>query len=186
MIHRILKTVVEEDLNRYLLRGSAVNGLPQVQLGQLHTGDGGSAAEGRDAIIASLVNIQQERTNLNVPVSGHLKKNPPINLNLYLLFAADYNNYHTGLERLSAVIAYFQSKTVFTPQNTPGLPDTVDKVTVDMISLDFQELSNFWTAVGSKILPAVIYKLRMLSITADAIIAEEKDITSITLDTQRP
>jgi hypothetical protein len=117
-----------------------------------------------------------------MPPSG-VRKHPPVHLNLYLLFAANHSNYLTALEQLSNVIGFFQAKPFFTPANTPNLPSEVDKLTVELISLNFQELSNFWTAIGSNILPAAIYKLRMVAITEAQIIAEVGEITQIDVKT---
>lgn len=187
MVNRVLKVLVEEELNQFLSRRQGGGTAPQARLGLLTQTDDAAGNNLGEMMVVSLVNLEQERTALNAPLPrDSYKKRPPINLNLYLLFAANHSNYLTALEQLSNTIGFFQSKPLFTPENSPGLPAGVEKVTMELISLNFQELSNFWTAIGSNILPAAIYKLRMISITEDMIVGDISDITTINVKTQKP
>jgi hypothetical protein len=189
MINEVLEVIVEKELNHFLQRPdpNALPGAPppkeSVRIGKLEDSTESNDSNTR-TVVCSLVNIEQERSTLNNPArSKSPKKNNPVNINLYLLFSADFDNYKIGLNRLSAIIAFFQSKPFFTPDNTPGLPAGIDKLTVEMISLNMQELSNFWTAIGSKVLPAVIYKLRMIPISADRVQAIESEISKVEVNT---
>jgi hypothetical protein len=82
-----------------------------------------------------------------------------------VLFAANFpeNNYREGLRFLSAVIYFFQGQHTFNPQNTPSLPPEVEKITVEIINLEFAVLSNIWSMLGGKYLPSIVYKFRMLN-----------------------
>lgn len=135
-------------------------------------------------IICTLINIEQERTNLNFHTVSSNKVNPPVNVNLYILFSAYFSNtdYLLALEYISSVIGFFQSKQVFNPNNTPELPQSVEKITAELVNLDMRELSNFWTAMGAKHLPSVIYKLRMIPITEEAVLDTVRPIISVGTD----
>ena len=88
-------------------------------------------------------------------------------------------NVDEAFKFLTALIAFFQRKTVFTPQNTPMLSPQIDKITFEMINLDLNEMSNLWAAIGAKYIPSVIYKVRKISITEEAIIADVPIISGI-------
>ncbi len=181
MIHKVLPVVTSE-LNDYFVRKFSLPAKPpSVLLSELVNLDGSVAVEGKNIVIATLINVEQERTNLNMPLSKTGRMNPPINIILHVLFSAYFpstggsstTSYTHAMAFLSAVIGFFQGKQVFTPQNTPGLElGTVEKVTMEIVNLDLRELSNFWTAVGSKHLPSVLYKMRMLSISEEMILDE--------------
>jgi hypothetical protein len=183
MIHTVLEAIRHE-LDEFLKRrrqGSEPN-KSFVMLSELVSVDGGVNEDALDKVIITLINVEQNRVALNArPFHGNTRKNPPVSLNLVVLISANYKSdqYLGALQDLSSVIGFFQGKQEFTAQNTPGLPDGVVKINAELVNLDMRELSNFWTAVGSKHLPSVIYKLRMISITADMILEEVREITGV-------
>ena len=68
-------------------------------------------------VVLSLVNIEEEKRLKNTPPykkqNGEVEFiNPPVYVNLYLLFSANFDNYNNALIRLSRVIEFFQGKTV--------------------------------------------------------------------------
>jgi hypothetical protein len=130
----------------------------------------------------SLVNIEEERTiNNNINYSrqsqslNYVYKNPPVYINLFIQFASNSanggdngigDNYYIGLRKISYIIQFFQYQHVFTPQNTPSLADTgIEELIFDLKTLSFQDLNNLWGVMGSKYLPSVLYKVRMLCIS---------------------
>jgi hypothetical protein len=128
------------------------------------------------ALGLSLINIEEERTNKEQQsrfinsVGKVEKRNPEIQLNLYVLITANFQNkqadntsddYVEGLKQLSYAIAFFQSKNVFTPENSPalsGFDDTLKKIVVELYSYSFEQLYNFWSVVGAKYLQASCIK----------------------------
>lgn len=147
----------------------------------------------------SLINIEEERTNKDqqsrfVNALGKVeKRNPEIQLNLYVLITANFQNkqannssddYVEGLKQLSYAIAFFQSKNVFTPENSPALSgfDTkLSKIVVELYSYSFEQLYNFWSVVGAKYLPSVLYKVKTLQIQENAIQESGEPIEQIFL-----
>lgn len=136
------------------------------------------AFTGKDKIVSMLTAIEQERTNLNQSPSRSVRQNPPIQLNLQVLFAAYFpGNYLEALKFISLVLAYFQGKQVFTAQNTPELPNGVDKIVVEINNLDQHALNQLWSAIGAKMMPSVSMKIRMIVITRGQILQEVPEIT---------
>lgn len=172
MIHHVLQ-VICKDLNTYLQNRSDLSE-EIVLLSEIMNPDGSVAVTQENRLVCSLLNIEQERLTINTPVKGQALVNPPFNLNLYVVFSALYasNNYVEALKVISLTLAFFQGKQVFTPSNTPGLDAGIEKIAVEYINVDLKELGNIWTSLGSKHLPSILFKIRMLSITADVILEE--------------
>lgn len=148
-----------------------------VVLGELMKLDGSPAVTTENVMICSLLNVEQERNNLNTPQGNSgVYKNPPFNLNLYVVFSAFYASYFEALKALSFTIGFFQGKLVFTPSNTPGLDSSIEKITLEIVNVDLKDLSNFWTALGAKHLPCIMFRIRMVSITSDIILEEIPEI----------
>lgn len=178
MIHLVLPIIVGE-LNNFLKR-SVVETEDKAILSNLVDQSGALAFTGENKVICLLTGIEQERTNLNSFPAAPTKKNPPIYLNLYLLFAAYFpSRYDESLKFMSLVISYFQGKQLFTPQNTPGLPPEVEKISIEIHNIDQHNQSQLWSAIGAKMMPSISMKLRMLAITKDQILAEIPEITGI-------
>ncbi|EPB65583.1 hypothetical protein ANCCEY_15351, partial [Ancylostoma ceylanicum] len=51
-----------------------------------------------------------------------------------------------------------QGKNVFTPDNSPGMDPVLQKLIVDIYSYSFEQQYNFWSILGAKYLPSVLYK----------------------------
>jgi hypothetical protein len=139
-------------------------------------------------IVISLVNVEEEgalRNTPNVRRSG-LKTEyvePPLYMNLYLLFAFDFAKYETGLAHLAKTIELFQARRWFSAENSSAgnpFPAELEKLTFEMVNLTFEGLNNLWSVLGGTYLPSVVYKVRLLRVqAADAIAAPE--ITTIGL-----
>jgi len=178
MIHKVLSEIINE-LNAFLKR--AVSSTEdRIVLSALVDQSGSIAFSGENKIVCMLTAIEQERSNLNKFPTSPVMKNPPIYLNLYLLFSAYFpGNYDESLKFISLVISFFQGKQLFTPQNTPGLPAEVDKISVEFNNLDQHAQNQLWSAIGAKMMPSISMKLRMIPITRDQILAEISEITGI-------
>jgi len=125
---------------------------------------GAANAEGDNKILLSLINLEEEKGIRNTGIGQAPGTIPAVHISLYVLFAANFpeGNYREGLRFLSAVIYFFQGNRVFDPQNTPLLPPEVEKITPEIINLDFQVLSNIWNMLGGKYLPSIVYRFRLL------------------------
>jgi len=121
------------------------------------------------------VNVGEEQTLKN---SGTVSRdvnggigyhNSPLHLNLFLLFTANFRNYDTGLKRLSQTMTFFQGKQKFTLGNSPmpgqNVAPLVDlSVTMDLLSLSFEEVNHLWGSLGGKQLPFAAYRGRLITL----------------------
>lgn len=133
----------------------------------------GAGTDKSNAFI-SLVNIEEDRIsksqeNFVRKDNTIIYKNPKVFLNLYLLFSVNLSSYTESLKRLSYIIQFFQYQNVFTPLTTPSLPADVEELIFDLYTLSFQDLNNLWGIMGSKYLPSVMYKLRVIPISEEFI-----------------
>lgn len=153
-------------------------GSPLIQIGNIAWHDTEDTAEDESNAFISLVNIEEDRISKSsenfrrAPNGTIVYKNPKIFLNLHLLFSANLPDYGESLKRLSFIIQFFQYKNVFTRLTTPGdllhpFPDGVDELIFDLYTLSFQDLNNLWGIMGSKYLPSVLYKMRLITIDED-------------------
>jgi Pvc16 N-terminal domain len=139
-------------------------------------------------IIITLVNIEEESTLKNQPAlkrpfdSNALYQNPPVFLNLYVLFACNYagNDYPLALRRLSYIIQFVQSKNSFSSSSsvTGGVLDITDtdiselKFTLELYTLTFEQINHLWGSLGGRQMPFAMYKLRLVAITEKIIFRE--------------
>lgn len=143
----------------------------------------GSLAIPDNSLGLTLVNIEEERVVKSqnaVSIAGDGRVsivNPEIKLNLFILITANFTNYDTGLQFLSAAVKCFQSKNVFTPDNTPFLDSSIQKLIVELFSLDFEKQNHLWGSLGAKYLPSILYRVRLVAIQEGIKQAEQAPIT---------
>lgn len=141
-----------------------------------------------NSLLMSLINIEEERVvksqKATMEVNGNRIAyiNPPIKLNLFVLISANFTTYESGLEYLSGVIKYFQSKSVFNHDNTPSLDSSIEKLIIELYSLSFEQQNHLWGALGAKYVPSVVYKVRMLTVQEALKKDEVPSIEDIKLD----
>lgn len=141
-------------------------------IGLLETMDGDSL---KGKIVITVVNVEEETTLKNIsPVkrsfSGRIfYENPPIFLNLYLLFTCNFfgTKYINALERLSGIIKFFQGRNSF---NYNGLESPKEeqlqlKFTMELYTLTFEQINHLWGSLGGRQIPFVMYKLRLVALT---------------------
>ena len=125
-----------------------------------------SADELKDKVIISLVNIEEESALKNglhyrtSPANGSVRyENPPIYLNLYLLFTVNFpRQYSDALKLLSIIIQCFQGKNQFQVNDEMQL-------SLDLYTMTFEQINHLWGSLGGKQVPFVMYKARLVRIT---------------------
>lgn len=192
MIDLALK-ILAEQVDAYLkLKDNSLDPIAkavELQNIALHENGGGGSTIPKKVIL-SLVNIEEEKTLKNLPhykISGNNTeyKQPPIKLNLFLLFSANHTNYETALKYLSYIIQFFQGKQTFTFQNSPLPSITLTpelnelRLILEIHSLSFEQINYLWGSLGGKQMPFVMYKARLLEIQPDQIQGAGQAITEI-------
>lgn len=181
--------LIQAALQRYILEVE-----PQLGPGQIVILDniamaeelGGSNSNLNGHLVMSLVNFQEETTLKNAPYyrldNDHtVYKNPPVHLNLFILFSALHNQYETALRLLARVVEFLQWKKGISFTATPG-PGGISqevRVVLDLYSLTFEQLNHLWGALGGKQVPFVLYRARLVAIEAPKRQAEGEVITEI-------
>lgn len=162
MLDNILSTLANQ-LDSYLKNRLGSDYEEPVMVNKLVNEDGSSTLTNVNAVIISLVNIQQE--NMASRTGGHGGGNRPINLNLFVLFSACFTAKYTDSFRyLSAVISFFQANPVLNQSNAPELDGDINKLSFEIENLDTAAVSQLWGALGAKHMPFVLYKVRMVTV----------------------
>ncbi len=180
MIHATINQITFE-LNQHLKRTFG-RSEEMVVVSNILEQDGTVAAHIENKVVAFLVNIEKETVASSHPQakakaiggSRSVVGNAPLHLNLSLMFAACFSggNYPEALKSISATMRFFQMTPVMDHQNTPDLDRRIDRLVLEIENLDIQQLSNLWGILSTRYLPSILYKVRMVSIDADAVKSE--------------
>ena len=177
--------LLKNELQAYIsLKDASVNVIID-NIGLFETSKGDTLTNN---IIITLVNIEEESTLKNLPalkrpfVNRAIYKNPPVCLNLYILFTCNYSgdDYRLALKRLSYIIQFLQSKNSFSSASsvTGGAidltePDIMDlKFTMELYTLTFEQINHLWGSLGGRQVPFAMYKLRLVAISEHAVVRE--------------
>lgn len=189
MINESLQFIADE-LNKYLvLKMGPANEPPRLVLGNVsRLFDGEVAATGLvNRVILSLVNVEEDRVAkqqenfVRTDVSARYK-NPQLYLNLYILFSANRTGYPDALQHLSYILQFFQFQHVFTPITHPDLDPRIQKLIVDLCTLNFEQVNHLWSTLGGKYIPSVLYKVRQITIDEDITLSESGFIKEVQIN----
>lgn len=171
MIHNILP-VIGSKLNEYL-RSEYQLSEDRVVISGLADLKGNVPNQIDNRVVVTLVGIEEEASLQNVIPRG-MASNPPVHINLTVLFAANFpeSNYIESLKFIASVVTFFQGQRLFNHQNTPMLSPNVDKVICEMVNLTYQEQNLLWSTLGVKFIPSVLYRFRTLAFHRGNILEE--------------
>lgn len=190
MIHDTLGFLCAE-VNKYfnLKLGNTTD--PRLKLGNVSRAldDSLSGANSlKDKAVLTLVNIEEDRVarqheNYVKGESSTIYKQPPLYLNLYLLFSINKDDYKDSVIWLTHIMQYFQHQRVFTPNSHPDLDATgIQKIMVDLFNLNFEQVNHLWSTLGGKYLPSVMYKVRQITVDENLVTGESGFIKEIQLN----
>ena len=114
-----------------------------------------------------------------------LAVSPEIRLSLYVLFVARFKNYKQGLQCLSLVIRYFQSHRLLDRQVAPDLPEDIEKLVIELVTLPFSRQNEIWKALHAPYQPSALYKVGLVVFRDDEGI-EPPEIRETTLKLRQP
>lgn len=169
MLNSAVDSIVQE-LNQFIGMKFQIDE-DVVILSNLMNLDGTVAATEKNRIIVSVINIQEDKiAHNNLGKAKGSGTYPPVYLNVYLLMSANFDEKlnKESLKFLSAVVAFFQGKKVFTPSDSPILDSNIEKLVVEIENLDFHQQSNVFSFLGAKYMPSIFYKMRMIAIEEDS------------------
>ena len=189
MIYEAIQ-IISEQLNNYLTSAGLSNLVTLQNVATLETSED-NAAKLNGKVILTLINLEEESTLRNLPHYRVIDKetteyrNPPVNMNIYLLVAANCNTYTNSLRAISKTIEFFQGKKVFTSENTTyEEKEDFDvlgsfKLIVELYTASFEQLNHVWGTLGGRQLPSVIYKIQLVEIDRKALLGAEKVILHV-------
>ncbi len=131
--------------------------------------EGGGNDDSSGRALMTLVNIEEDRVAKSPEhsfrtVDGVRYQNPEIPLNLYVLFTATSNTYTLALQTVSLIIQCFQGSNVFHSATNPRLDPAIDRLILDLFTLNFEQINHLWSTLGGKYMPSVLYRVRMIGI----------------------
>lgn len=189
MISETLSFLAAE-LNGYLNTKLVATSDPRVKVGNVARALDGSLtgpASLDEKAILTLVNIEEDRmsrsqeTHVKVGTTA-IYKRPPLLLNLYVLFSVHKDKYDESLALLGHIIQFFQFQNTFIPLTHPNLDSRIEKLMVDLYTMNFEQVNHLWSTLGGKLLPSVLYKVRQVTIDENSITSEAGLIREIRLD----
>lgn len=133
----------------------------------------------------TVINIEEERTvKEHLPKytyngSQQVKLEPEIRLNVFILVTPNFSQYTECLKNLSHVITFFQSHSAFSATRYPALDSRIEKLLVELMSLNYDQLNQIWGYVGGKLQPSVVYRVRMVVMQDTEPTAVQPPITTI-------
>lgn len=174
-------SLLEKELVNYLSFKDPTATVVVDNIGMLETSNGDKLSNN---IIISVVNMEEESTLKNQPAvrinppGNAVYQNPPVFLNLYVLFTSNYSGdkYIFALQRISYVVQFLQSKGSFSyGTSTDGAfskdPDLLSlKFTMELYTLTFEQLNHLWGSLGGRQIPFVMYKLRLVALTERSVL----------------
>lgn len=128
----------------------------------------------------TLINLEEERLEgvrphfVRMDDDRLMQLRAPVTMNLYVLFSATAIDYLESLHDLSNVISFFQLNQTFNKDKYPSLNASVtdplsrpwrliERLDFTIHTLTLEQLNNLWAALGTKHLPHILYKVRMLT-----------------------
>jgi hypothetical protein len=180
---------LKDEVNKYMMLESGAATLDErVVLSNIVNVDSDNSGNlPIDKVVLSLICIEEER---QLKAQDHYARttngslytaNPEMRFNLYVLFAAHFQNSHydEALKFLSLILRFFQGRNVFDIKEYPELKEDVKRLIVDLHTQPMEQQSQLWQALGGKFLPSVMYKIRMLTVNEGMAKIETGRITEI-------
>ncbi len=143
----------------------------------------------REGLFYSIINIEEESTLKNQPnyerVNNQLRRiEPPVVLNLYVLFAFRLTNYNTSITKLSELVSFFQTKRWFSfteVTDTQLFNPPIDRLVFELYNTNFEQLNHIWSVLGGNHYPSVLYKIRVVKLQRNEQ-SDAPEVSSIQLD----
>jgi Pvc16 N-terminal domain len=192
--------LIRENLNAFLIANGATIPEPVI-LGNIAfaTPDNpGTPIDESAQVYMSLVNVEEEATLRNQKAIRQSEirplayVNPRTVVNLFLLFTANHKDYSMGLRNLALILLYLQGNRTFSLASTPvpatgvfatpGEQENRIKVTLDLMSLTFEQVNHLWGSLGGKQMPFLLFKARQVEIDADRMLQGGGFVTEIDIN----
>jgi len=166
MIELALKFLSDE-ANGFMARRLGLD-LGKLDVGPFVDYTTGALSIGMDTTRMTLFQIEEERVmREQLPVrqivgGRELTLPPPLKVNLIVVISGRFQKYDQCLRQLSLLLTFFQAHPIFTPAGYPSMPAGIERLSIELLNYGPEQLNQLWTCLGSKHLPAMVYRVRML------------------------
>jgi hypothetical protein len=163
-------TYLRDKVNTHLQDGETDSGQPLVVFVEGDKIDPLNIQSGRVNIL--VVNVEEERElrGANPYYDERSQRiNPDIPLTISALFIARFNDYPTSWNYLTDIIRFFQSHPVLEradnqAQSSNNMPEGIESLRCEMISLNLQQQNEVWGALRITQHPALLYKIKLITL----------------------
>ena len=142
-------------------------------------------------LFVTLLRVEEETSRkpqlplYNKVEKGYEMVNPEIWLNLHILITSQANDYGTALQQLSRVVYWINSipSLKHNPKDDGGNGGTdITNYELVLESLTAEQSNSLWQTLGSKMVPAVAYNVRMVEIGSEPYTEDPFGIVGIDKD----
>jgi hypothetical protein len=150
--------------------------------------ESGRIALGENRIGLNLVCIEEDRTlkqaapEFSAGTAEPAARQPVLRINAVAMFAAYFKQYDQALKAISLVLQFLQSHALFRPEVTPRLDARFPRVSLELLTLSYEQLNQIWGFVGGKQLPSVFCRIRTITIQDEAPSYTEPLIRAVVTD----
>jgi len=124
-----------------------------------------------NAVTALLISVEQEHVLRaanpwqRVAADGMAYQvRPDLRLNLNVMFVARFKQYQQALAQLSRIMTFFQSNPILDPRTAPLLPQDIQQLSLDLLTLPLAEQNDVWNALRAAFQPSLLYRVRTIVI----------------------
>ncbi len=156
-------TCLAKEMNDYFIRSFAL-AEDCVIVSAISNSDGTIATNTANKIVITLVNIQEDvAIKNNIGIRNRTLPDLPVaeSLNLYFIIAANFPNYKESLQFIFNAINFLKQKSIFTPSETNGLTENIEKFIIEMVNMPTENVLHLWAGLGAGYMPSAIYKMRL-------------------------
>lgn len=156
----------------------------EVELGPIE-----KEGQAEKALFITLVRIEEETSvkqptaqlRMNDEGKKRFYANPDVCINLYILISS-YADYGLALQQINDTIYYLNS--VY-PDDV-SISEEMRKLSIELQSPSAEQWSSMWQTLGGKVVPSVLYKVRMITIKAIESDKEVHFVEQVVVDEKSP
>ena len=156
----------------------------EVELGPIE-----KEGQAEKALFITLVRTEEETSvkqptaqlRMNDEGKKRFYANPDVCLNLYILISS-YAEYGLALQQINDTIYYLNS--VY-PDDV-SISEEMRKLSIELQSPSAEQWNSMWQTLGGKVVPSVLYKVRMITISAITSDKEAKLVEEVIVDEKSP
>lgn len=146
--------------------------------------------QNKENLLITLVRIEEEtsvkKQHAQIRKNGDGKTcyaNPDVCLNLYILISS-HALYNHALQQINNTIYFLNS--IY--RDDSGISEDIKKLSIELQSPTAEQWNSMWQTLGGKVVPAVLYKARMVSINSILSTREAHQVGEdrVIIDTKSP